>query len=521
MQEYSTIIGVIRMRLDGKTFPECEARYSIGSYTAQDIMKKFSALGISAEELETMTPSQVQSLFYPAAQRRHLKIPVPDFDSILNTLKRGQVKINRNDIWEEYHRQNPDGYKRTQLLQYYREYMIERFGPDKVTMAVNRIPGERVYIDWCGDKAKVHIEDLSKDFTEEQEIHLFLTTCGYSSKIYAEAALDEKQEQFNAATAHALIYYGCVPEYLVPDNLRTGVKTNTRDKVIINSSYKDLEDFFETTILPPPYYRPRGKATAERYVQVIERTVINALHRQYYFKDLNEVNQCVMRVVEEENAKVPRGYKQSHNELFEIYDKPAMRPLKDAGFINCDYSYCPKVMNNYHVYYDNHYYSVPYHWCGKEVIVKASRDLIRICDINNRLVSEHKRSYIPTIRYITKEEHMPANHRFYSEVNSRDSAYYLNWAEDIGNNMRQLVYMILKSADHDEQMYRTCNSIFHMCEGVPKGICEDAAADCIRRRKANYSEFREVLSDLIANRKQIKTASLPEIQEVRGKGYYE
>ena len=116
---------------------------------------------------------------------------------------------------------------------------------------------------------------------------------------------------------------------------------------------------------------------------------------------------------------------------------------------------------------------------------------------------------------------MPANHRFYSEVNSQDAGYYRSWAEEIGDNMKRLIHIILKSSDHEEQMYRTCNSIVHMCRGIPKGICEEAAADCIRRRKAKYSEFREVLSDLIANRKQIKTANLPEIQDVRGKGYYE
>ena len=147
------------------------------------------------------------------------------------------------------------------MLEYYNRYLFKRFGPGDLTMGVNRIPGERIYIDYCGDKGYIHIRELSQapdDYTEQQEIHIFLTACGYSGKLYAEAALDEKQEQFNSATARALAFYGAVPRYLVPDNLRTGVTENTRDSVIINASYQDLEAYYNTIVLPPPYRKPRG-----------------------------------------------------------------------------------------------------------------------------------------------------------------------------------------------------------------------------------------------------------------------
>lgn len=97
------------------------------------------------------------------------------------------------------------------------------------------------------------------DLTEQQEIHLFLTTCGFSSKLYAEASLDEKQEQFNGAVSNALKYYGAVPKYLVPDNLRTGIVVNTKDKVIINASFQDLESYYETIVWAPSYHKPREK----------------------------------------------------------------------------------------------------------------------------------------------------------------------------------------------------------------------------------------------------------------------
>lgn len=252
MQNSSVILGVIRMRLKGIPYPTCEARHHIGSWTAQNIMRRYSSLGRSLEELEEMTPGEIEELFYPPLERQHLKISPPDFDALIREAGSPGRKVYGEDLWAAYHAREPNGFSRTMFYQKYREYRREKYGPEDLTMGVNRIPGEKVFIDYCGDRALIHIMDLSKDpmdLTEQQEIHLFLTACGFSSKLYAEASLDEKQAQFNAATAHALTYYGAAPKYLVPDNLRTGMTVNTRDKVVVNASYQDLEDFYGVIVL--------------------------------------------------------------------------------------------------------------------------------------------------------------------------------------------------------------------------------------------------------------------------------
>lgn len=526
MQDFQTITGIIRWRLDGRGFQDCRNRYKVGNSVIQDIMDKYQKYGRSLEELMKMTPDEVEKLFYSSTALRHRKIEIPDFDELLEQAKIPGRQVSGRDLWEIYHQKEPDGYQKTQFFEYYRRYREKRFGPDDVTMRINRIPGERVFIDYSGDHAMIHVMDCSEDptdLTEQQEIHLFLTTCGFSSKLYAEASLDEKQEQFNSATAHALEYYGAIPKYLVPDNLKTGVTINTKDKVVINASYEDLESFYETVVLPPPYRKPRGKATVERYVQVIEKTVIDKLQKKYCFKDMEDVNRTVITEIEKENNRIPKGYRQSHNELFEMYDKPMMRPLKDGNFMACDYHYCSKVPADYHVPYDGHFYSVPYRYYQEEIIIKATREEIILCDRNNREITRHKRCYIPTIRFITKPEHMPANHRFYQEVNERNSDDYMKWAEQMGPNMKQMICKILKSARHEEQMYNAVNGILHMCDGVPKGICEEAAADCVKGNRCRYHDFQSTLSDLISNRKQSSiTATLPELdqEDIRGRDYY-
>jgi transposase len=51
-------------------------------------------------------------------------------------------------------------------------------------MAVERVPGEEMYIDWVGDQPFLLLEP---DTGEIRKVHFFATTLGVSSLIYAEA----------------------------------------------------------------------------------------------------------------------------------------------------------------------------------------------------------------------------------------------------------------------------------------------------------------------------------------------
>lgn len=78
-------------------------------------------------------------------------------------------------------------------------------------MAVERMPGEKVYIDWIGDKPYLLVDTQTG---EAKAIHVFVTTVCVSNCIYAEVFEDEKIESFIAGTVHALDYYQAVPKYL-------------------------------------------------------------------------------------------------------------------------------------------------------------------------------------------------------------------------------------------------------------------------------------------------------------------
>lgn len=79
MQDYNTIIGVIQMRQNNCSFSVIEARYHIGSGTAQRILKRYEASGMTLDELRAMGPSAVEELIYPPQNLQRKDVPVPDF----------------------------------------------------------------------------------------------------------------------------------------------------------------------------------------------------------------------------------------------------------------------------------------------------------------------------------------------------------------------------------------------------------------------------------------------------------
>lgn len=254
MQSYSTIIGVIGLRQDGIGYRTITKRYNIGNSTVTLIMDRFKQLGLSLEDIKVMPPKDVESRFYPPENLRQTRKTLPDFHKIHERMS-SMAHPNLAFLWLEYKEDNPDGYQLSQFYELYRKFLKDNYGQDSVSMPVERIPGERMYIDWVGDQPELLLDTATGEL---RKVHVFATTLGFSSRVYAEIFTDEKIPSFIAGVVHALEYYGAVPKYLVPDNLKAAVTKHTKDGLLLNSVFSDLEDFYETIVLPPPPRKPKG-----------------------------------------------------------------------------------------------------------------------------------------------------------------------------------------------------------------------------------------------------------------------
>lgn len=212
MQDYNTIIGTIQMRLNKCPTRSVMDRYKIGSGTVALIMSRYESGGFSIEDLRMMPPKEVESLFYPQTNLQRKDIPLPDCQYYYDRIHSPGSKVNISFCWLDYKEKNPDGYEKSQFYEYYNKFIEANYGGEHASMPVNRKPGEKMYIDWVGDQPEL-ITDVETG--EIQKVHLFLTTLGVSSLMYAEAFPNEKLPSFIEGCTHAVSFYGGVTKYFV------------------------------------------------------------------------------------------------------------------------------------------------------------------------------------------------------------------------------------------------------------------------------------------------------------------
>jgi hypothetical protein len=133
----------------GFTYDDIRARCRIGSSVITDIKKKYEKMGISLNQLKLMSPEEVRRKFYPAVRRREDR-PLPDFKEVYLKIT-GKQRTTLFEQWVEYKEKYSDGYAYTQFKKYFTDWREEHHIEQNMKMALNRVPGNNLYIDWIGD----------------------------------------------------------------------------------------------------------------------------------------------------------------------------------------------------------------------------------------------------------------------------------------------------------------------------------------------------------------------------------
>ena len=237
---------------------------------------------------------------------------------------------------------------------------------------------------------------------------------------------------------------------------------------------------------------------------------------------MNDAVREIVEAINQRQFQKKADIRYSRKDAFEKYDKPRMSQLPGGTYTLCDYKYFLHVPDNYHLEYDDHYYSVLYTYRGQPAILKATMSEIRICDQNNRLICKHPRSYKTFPLYVTDDSHMRPEHLYYKEVNAHDGAYYRRWASVYGEEMSTLIDRVLRTPKHEEQAYKSCAGILHMCKDVSRAVVSEAAQKCIDTNTCKYTYFKKVLHSVMNDRVNggVKPGTLPSHENIRGRDFY-
>ena len=149
--------------------------------------------------------------------------------------------------------------------------------------------------------------------------------------VYAEACDDMKLENWLLCHAHAYSYFGGVTRLLIPDNLKTGVTKNTRYETVLNRSYQELAEHYDTAIVPARVEHPKDKPLAEGTVKFASTWILAALRDRRFFS-IREAQEAVAEKLEELNDRPFKKREGCRRSAFLTEEQEFMKPLPTAAY---------------------------------------------------------------------------------------------------------------------------------------------------------------------------------------------
>ena len=500
---------ILRLKLQSELSDRATARsVNVSRDTVHEYIERALAAGlISWEQVSARTEVDLEQLLFPPRVKTGTskKLRIPDWGKIHTELSRKGV--TRHLLWQEYLQEDPStAYKYSQFCNLYKEWA----GKLPAEMVQTYKGGEYLFLDYSG----LTVPWTDKYTGEEKKAQIFVATLGASSYTYAEAQPSQNIESWITGHVNAFDFFGGVPEIVVPDNLKSGVKSPSYYEPDINPTYDDLSLHYGFAIIPARVKKPRDKAKVETAVQVIERWVLAPLRNRQFFS-IHEINEAMRPLLAEVNNRQMKHLEKSRKELFETLDLPELRPLPEYAFEYAERKKA-RVGINYHVCYDKYYYSVPYLLIKEEVEIRATSRTIEIFHKGTRVAS-HKRG--GPQKYVTSSAHMPDAHKRRSEKWSPER--FIRWAGKIGPGTKTVITHLLGSKQHPEQAYRVCIGILKLSDKYSESQLEAA---CHRAAKYNIYSYKRIKNILKNGLAQEDSFSEPKAtrthQHVRGSRYY-
>lgn len=484
---------------------------NVSKGTVHNVLKRFEECKLEWPLKEELCDTQLEELLYGSCEPRSLSLDHIDLSYIEDELQKPHVTLQR--LFEEYHEAHPDGIGRSRYYDYVGKNLRK-----KTVMKIFHKGGDILYVDYSGDG----LEYVNRATGECIPAELFVCSWGASSHCFAECTATQTVEDFVASHDRAFQYFGAVPHALVPDNCKSAVSKADRYDPIINPLYARLAQHYNTTVIPARVRKPRDKAVVESNVLHIQRFILARLRNRTFFS-LNEINAAVRVELELFNNRQMKDYgNKSRRDRFEELDRPNALPLPSERFTINRIKQNVSVAPNYHIRFEDHYYSVPHQYVRCKVDIYKCGSTIEIY-YDNKHLCRHLYSS-SRYQYSTVKEHMPQEHQY---VKGWSKPYFLEQGKKIGPATMEVIKRTLERHPHVQQGFNACMGILRFAQVYSKERLEKACERALYFNIAFGSHIKAILDQKLeqapvaADNSSAETNNNSDHENVRGEKYYQ
>lgn len=465
--------------------------------TIRDVLTAAKEAGVKWPLDESVTNEMLKGILFPGRAGAETSYKIPDYSIIHQELAKPGVNLTL--LWTEYckhcEQEGSTPYMYTQYCEKYRQWARVT----KATMRIQHKPGDAMQVDWAGNVLDIH-DSVTGDISKA---YLFVAVLPCSCYTYVEVCGDMRLETWLLCHVHAYNYFGGATRLLVSDNLKTGVTSNTRYETILNRSYQEMAEYYDTAIVPARVEHPKDKSLAEGTVRFASTWILAAL-RDFRFFSVQEAQEAAREKLEELNNRPFKKREGSRKSAYLDEERSFMRPLPNEPYEPAVWTGELLVGNDYLVSDGMNKYSVPFDLIGERVVLRLTKQAVEVFYRGSR-AAVHIRSQTVQRDPIVKPEHMPLEHKKYLNYTAEA---FTEWATSVGESTSSVVRYFLTNGKEPEQGFKFCANVTKLAERYGTQRLEKA---CGRLLSFTSSPSIRTLTTILKNG-QDKVSAPEEVQ---------
>ncbi len=381
----------------------------------------------------------------------------PDWPYIRSQLELRDASLQV--LWMEFREREPNGIGYSMFTDEFRAFKESI----SVTMRVPRRAGEKLYCDFAGRRVPI----TDKETGEIRLAQVFVCTMGASSKMYAQAVWTQKEADWIDCHIKAFEFYGGVPTWTVPDNLKAAVIRRTGTHIDINAAYRECLRHYQTAAWPARPRKGNDKGSVEAGVRLLQSWVLFPWRTRTFFS-LEELNEALKERVDFLNNKPIKGLGSNRSARFDQIDAPALKPLPKIPYEISAWRYNVVVGPDYRVEHDRSFYMVPYALTGHRVDLRITENVIEVVHKTKR-VALHQRASVPGTDVVDRS-FMPVGHRNVLEGEPKE---LMDWATGVGPGTTEVIKHHLCDRSDPTNGFRAAQKIRHLARLHGEGRIEE------------------------------------------------
>jgi transposase len=242
-------------------------------------------------------------------------------------------------------------------------------------------PGECAQVDW-GSYGTVRVGSTTR------RLSFFVMVLCHSRMMYLEFTVSQKMEHFLGCHQNAFHFFGCVPEKIMVDNLKSAVlKRTVGCAPVFNPGYLDFANYYGFSIVACNVRKGNEKGRVENAVGYVKKNLLNGLD----IPDFSVMEPVAKRWLD--NIANVRLHGETGNRPVDMFKKelPLLGKLPATPYDIGQISQV-RASKQYRISLDSNQYTVPAQLAGVRLTLKTYQD--KICLYHgNDLVARHTRSY--------------------------------------------------------------------------------------------------------------------------------